>query len=143
MVLLFLLLPLLAACTRDAPKPQKLNVYCSVQLEWCELIAKTYAERTGVTLNMTRKSAGEALAQVTAERMNPRADIWFGGTGDAHVQAALALLTEPYRSSRLDELHASGKPPIVPDVIVAAERRRRCEAFQLGNRLALPTFDAL
>jgi iron(III) transport system substrate-binding protein len=80
-------------------------VYCSVQLEWCELVVKTYQEQTGVHVAMTRKSVGETLAQVTAERRNPRGDVWFGGTGDAHVQAAELGLTEPYRSPRLDELH--------------------------------------
>ena len=102
---LLLLAGTLTGCTRDGPKPQKLTVYCSVQLEWCELVVKTYAAATGVQVSMTRKSAGETLAQVTAERHNPRGDVWFGGTGDAHVQAAEARLTEPYRSPRLSELH--------------------------------------
>src|SRR5262245_7234557 len=92
----------LSACTRDGPKPQKLTVYGSVQLEWCELAVKTFSAKTGISVSMTRKSAGETLAQVTAERRNPRGDVWFGGTGDAHVQAAEALLTEPYRSPLLD-----------------------------------------
>ncbi len=86
-------------------------MYCSVQLEWCELIVKTFAAETGINVSMTRKSAGETLAQVTAERHNPRGDVWFGGTGDAHVQAAEALLTEPYRSPRVDELHEWAKDP--------------------------------
>lgn len=107
------LVPLLlvAACTRPGPKPQALTVYCSVQLEWCELIVKTYSAATGVQVSMTRKSAGETLAQVTAERRNPRGDVWFGGTGDAHLQAAEALFTEPYRSPRLPELHAWAVDP--------------------------------
>ncbi|MBL8955636.1 MAG: ABC transporter substrate-binding protein [Myxococcaceae bacterium] len=102
---------LLLACTRGTPKPQKLTVYCSVQLEWCEAIAKSFQQTTGITVSMTRKSAGETLAQVTAERRNPRGDVWFGGTGDAHLQAAEALLTEPYPSPRLNELHAWAVDP--------------------------------
>jgi iron(III) transport system substrate-binding protein len=101
-LLLFLLL---LACTRTEPPAQKLTVYCSVQLEWCELVVKTYEAKTGVHIAMTRKSAGETLAQVTAERKNPRGDVWFGGTGDAHLQAAEMGLLEPYRSARVDELH--------------------------------------
>ncbi len=92
---------LAVGCTRSEPAPQKLTVYCSVQLEWCELAVKTFEEKTGIHVSMTRKSAGETLAQITAERKNPRGDVWFGGTGDAHVQAAEMKLTEPYASPRL------------------------------------------
>jgi iron(III) transport system substrate-binding protein len=102
---------LLFACTREGPAPRKLTVYCSVQLEWCELIVKTYSQQMGVKVAMTRKSAGETLAQVTAERKNPRGDVWFGGTGDAHVQAAESLLTEPYVTPRSSELHDWAKDP--------------------------------
>ncbi|MBK7857287.1 MAG: ABC transporter substrate-binding protein [Archangiaceae bacterium] len=98
-------------CVREGAPPRKLTVYCSVQLEWCELLVKTYAAQTGVTVAMTRKSAGETLAQVTAERRNPRGDVWFGGTGDGHVQAAEALLTEPYVSPRVSELHDWARDP--------------------------------
>lgn len=104
-------LVLASACTREGPPPKKLTIYCSVQLEWCELLVKTYSARTGVNVSMTRKSAGETLAQVTAERRNPRGDVWFGGTGDAHVQAAEALLTEPYDSPLKSELHDWAKDP--------------------------------
>ena len=36
---------------------------------------------------------GEALAQLNAEKANPKTDIWFGGTGDPHLQAAEQGLT--------------------------------------------------
>ena len=92
-------------CTGEKPHKRKLTLYCSVTLEWCELIARRWEAKSGVQVAMTRKSAGETLAQVTAERHNPRGDVWFGGTGDAHLQAAEAQLSEPYRSPRVDELH--------------------------------------
>lgn len=96
---------LVAGCAERAQKREKLTVYCSATLEWCELISKRFQESTGIQVAMTRKSAGESLAQITAERRNPRGDVWFGGTGDAHLQAAEMQLTEPYRSPRVDELH--------------------------------------
>ena len=37
---------------------------------------------------MTRQSAGELYARLRAEKDNPRGDIWYGGTGDPHLQAA-------------------------------------------------------
>lgn len=54
---------------------------------------------------MIRKSSGEAFAQLKAERKSPKADVWWGGTGDGHLQAAESKLTESYKSPRADELH--------------------------------------
>ena len=36
---------------------------------------------------------------------NPKADVWFGGTGDPHLQAAEEGLTEAYKSPKLAQLH--------------------------------------
>lgn len=94
----------LSGCEGKGVKRERLTVYCSATLEWCELVTRTWQQKSGVQVSMTRKSAGETLAQVTAERRNPRGDVWFGGTGDAHLQAAEAQLTEPYRSPRVDGL---------------------------------------
>src|SRR6266404_1161577 len=54
---------------------------------------------------MTRKSSGEFYAQVQAEAANPRGDIWWGGTGDPHMQAAEEGLTVEYQSPNLAGLH--------------------------------------
>jgi ABC-type Fe3+ transport system substrate-binding protein len=53
---------------------------------------------------MTRKSSGETFAQVKAEATNPKGDVWWGGTGDPHLQAAEEDLTEAYESP-MRELH--------------------------------------
>src|SRR3990167_5491221 len=54
---------------------------------------------------MTRKSWGETYAQVRAEAANPKGDVWWGGTGDPHLQAAEEGLTEVYKSLLLKDLH--------------------------------------
>jgi len=59
---------------------------------------------TGIKVAMTRKSAGETYAQIKAEAANPRGDIWWGGTGDPHQQAAEEGLTLEYKSPMLDQL---------------------------------------
>src|SRR5712692_3773907 len=82
-----------------------LNVYCSVQIEWCQAIATEFQRHAGVKVAVTQKGSGETLAQVTAEAANPRGDVWFGGTGDPHLQAAEQNLTLPYKSPNLDKLH--------------------------------------
>ena len=83
-----------------------LTVLCSVQQEWCTAVAATFQKETGIRVAITQKGSGEGMAQVAAERANPKLDIWFGGTGDPHLQAAEQDLTQPYKSPRLGELHA-------------------------------------
>jgi iron(III) transport system substrate-binding protein len=85
---------------------QQVNVICSVQAEWCSMIATVYARTTGVKLNLSMKGSGEALAQLMAERDNPKTDVWLGGTGDPHLQAAELGLTLEYKSPSLPQLHA-------------------------------------
>jgi iron(III) transport system substrate-binding protein len=53
---------------------------------------------------MVRKSSGEVLAQLIAERANPKTDVWFGGTGDPHLQAAEQDLTLPYAAADAPKL---------------------------------------
>ena len=82
-----------------------LNVYCSVQAEWCQAIATEFQRQTGIKVAVTQKGSGETLAQITAEAANPKGDVWFGGTGDPHLQAAEQNLTAPYKSPGIDGLH--------------------------------------
>jgi iron(III) transport system substrate-binding protein len=82
-----------------------LNVYCSVQVEWCEAVATEFQKATGVNVNMSQKGSGEVLAQIMAEAENPKGDVWFGGTGDPHLIAAGSELTEIYESPNLPNLH--------------------------------------
>ena len=83
----------------------KLTLYCSAQEDWCQLMARSFEDATGIDVNMTRKSSGETFAQVKAESSNPKGDVWWGGTGDPHLQAAEEGLTEVYMSPMRDQLH--------------------------------------
>src|ERR671922_2768261 len=82
-----------------------LVLYCAPQEEWCRAMVTAFERKTGVKVAMTRKSSGEIYAQVKAEASNPRGDIWWGGTGDPHLQAAEEGLTIDYRSANLALLH--------------------------------------
>jgi iron(III) transport system substrate-binding protein len=93
------------AGTVQAQDGSQINVICSVQAVWCNAIQTAYAQATGVKVNMSLKGSGEALAQLIAERANPKTDVWFGGTGDPHLQAAEQNLTLEYRSPALAQLH--------------------------------------
>ena len=93
-----------ALSVSDAAAQGSINVLCSVQQEWCTAVASTFQKDTGIRVAITQKGSGEALAQVMAEKANPKLDVWFGGTGDPHLQAAEQDLTQPYKSSHLSEL---------------------------------------
>jgi iron(III) transport system substrate-binding protein len=81
-----------------------LTLYCSADEVWCQQIARGFEDETGITVDMTRKSSGETYAQVRAEASNPKGDVWWGGTGDPHLQAAEEGLTEEYISPMRGEL---------------------------------------
>jgi iron(III) transport system substrate-binding protein len=67
-------------------------------------MANTYQKETGVQVDMTRMSAGEIFARIRAEKDNPHGDIWWGGIGDPHLQAADEGLTDSYQSPMLPKL---------------------------------------
>lgn len=98
-----------AACTAlwagtGRASAETLTLYCSVQEEWCQAMVNAFTAETGVDVAMTRKSSGETFAQIQAESGNPKGDVWWGGTGDPHLQAAEEGLTEEYKSPHLAEL---------------------------------------
>ena len=95
----------LMAMSTAAQAAGKLTLYCSPQEEWCQLMVTEFTKATGIEVAMTRKSSGETYAQILAERDNPKGDVWWGGTGDPHLQAAEEGLTETYDSPMLAELH--------------------------------------
>src|SRR5919112_1700344 len=99
------LVPALALATPLTAAAQgELVLYCTVQEEWCRPMVAAFEKATGIKVLMTRKSSGEFYAQLKAEASNPRGDVWWGGTGDPHLQAAEEGLTEAYKSPKMSEL---------------------------------------
>ncbi len=96
---------LTALSTGTASAAAKLTLYCSPQIEWCKLMVEAFEKETGIKVAMTRKSSGETFAQIKAEARNPKGDVWWGGTGDPHLQAAEEGLTYEYKSPLFDQLH--------------------------------------
>jgi len=100
------LLPLLL-CSLLSGTPafaRSLVVYCSHDPDACELAARTFQRETGIETAIIRKATGEFYAQIRAERANPRADVWYGGTIDPFLQAAAEGLFVAYRSPRVADL---------------------------------------
>ncbi len=89
----------------SAAQADKLTLYCSTEEDWCQVMARGFEDATGIDVNMTRKSSGETFAQIKAESANPKGDVWWGGTGDPHLQAAEEGLSAAYVSPMRSELH--------------------------------------
>ena len=83
-----------------------LNILCSTEADWCESKAREFSVQTGIKVNLARKATGEAFAQLKAEAANPKADVWYGGTHDPHLQAANEGLLQPYLSANMKDQFA-------------------------------------
>lgn len=83
---------------------QRVNVVCSYQENWCKATQSAFAKFSGINVQLTLKSTSEALNQIIAEKNNPKNDVWIGGTGDPHLQAAELGLTMSYKSPALAKL---------------------------------------
>ena len=96
---------LLGAVAAPALAQGKLTLYCSSDEAWCQQAKREFEKKTGISVDLTRKSSGETYAQIKAESSNPKGDIWWGGTGDPHLQAAEEGLTDAYVSPSRNQLH--------------------------------------
>lgn len=92
------------ALLTSAASAAELNLICSADVVICETLTTAFEAGHDIDLNMVRLSSGEAYAKIRAEGRNPQTDIWWGGTGDPHLQAAQDGLTAEYKSPMLDQL---------------------------------------
>jgi len=97
---------ILSACAGAAAAQGQVNVICSVQADWCHAAQEAFTKATGIRVSMVLMGTGEGLAQLTAEKANPKTDVWFGGTGDPHLLAAQESLTAVYKSPTLPQLYS-------------------------------------
>ena len=81
----------------------QLNILCSTDADWCESKAREFSVQTGVKVSLSRKATGEVFAQLKAESANPKADLWYGGTHDPHLQAASEGLLQPHISANMKD----------------------------------------
>jgi iron(III) transport system substrate-binding protein len=82
-----------------------LNLYCSSpNTAWCQGMAVGFEKATGTKVAVIQKATGEMLAQIKAERANPRGDVWWAGPADSYLQAAEEGLLEAYRSPNVAQL---------------------------------------
>jgi hypothetical protein len=63
------------AVTGGTHTQRQVNIICSVPITWCEALIAQFQKDTGIKVGMTEKGSGEAMAQVAAEKANPKYDL--------------------------------------------------------------------
>ncbi|QGM81076.1 ABC transporter substrate-binding protein [Otariodibacter oris] len=97
-ILAGLLLSSATLFSNSAQAEGRLTVYCTVQTVVCEDMTKQFAEANNVETQFVHGGTGTILGRIKAEKNNPQADIWYGGTLEPHLQAGELGLLEKYRS---------------------------------------------
>jgi iron(III) transport system substrate-binding protein len=92
----------------------RLNVLCGVDEAWCLGMKQAVRERLHIDATVTRRSTGEILDQVRSERTDPKTDVWWGGTGDAQLQAASEGLLQTYQPPEKAAALSPALPPMLP-----------------------------
>lgn len=82
----------------------RLTVYCTVQNEVCENLTQKFAKQYQVETQFIQGGTGTIFGKIKAEKDNPQADIWVGGTIEPHFQAGELGLLESYRSPKQAEI---------------------------------------
>lgn len=77
---------------------EKLTIYCSMQNAVCETLTKAFSTKYNVETQFIHGGTGTIFGRIKAEKANPFADVWLGGTIEPHFQAGELGLLEHYRS---------------------------------------------
>ena len=101
----------LATLTGAAQAKGRLVVYCSATNEMCETETKEFGEKYDVKTSFIRNGSGSTLAKVDAEKKNPQADVWYGGTLDPQSQAGEMGLLQAYKSPNLEQIMEKFRDP--------------------------------
>lgn len=89
----------------------RLVVYCSAANELCEQEIQAFGQKYDVKVSFVRNGSGSTLAKIEAEKNNPQADVWYGGTLDPHSQASEMGLLQPYQSPNLAQIEEKFRDP--------------------------------
>ena len=79
-------------------KGKKLVMYVSFHEDTAKELSDAFKKKTGADVSFIRLPTGEALARIQAEKDSPKADVWLGGTADAHAKAASDGLLSAYKA---------------------------------------------
>lgn len=89
----------------------RLTVYCSATNAMCENAVKEFGKAHDVKTSFIRNGSGSTFAKIEAEKGNPQADVWYGGTFDPQSQAGELGLLEAYQSPNLAQIEERFRDP--------------------------------
>lgn len=97
---------------KDAPKTEGVvNVYSIMPEAYASIIFDEFTKDTGIKVNFTRMSAGDALARLTAEKDNPQVDALWGGPSDTYDAGVAKGLFQVYVPKEADKIPANYRSP--------------------------------
>src|SRR6266536_323329 len=85
---------------------QEVTVLCNFEVDWCEALKTAYEKTTGQKAVFIRRTDGESLAQIRAEKGNPRADVVHAAESASAKALAAEGLPEPARRAEVDGFRA-------------------------------------
>lgn len=97
--------------TTTAQAKGRLVVYCSATNAMCESEVQAFSKKYDVKTSFIRNGSGSTFAKIEAEKNNPQADVWYGGTFDPQSQAGELGLLEAYQSPNLKEIDEKFRDP--------------------------------
>ena len=101
-----------AQSAKDAPKTEGVvNVYSIMPEAYASTIFDEFTKDTGIKVNFTRMSAGDALARLTAEKDNPQVDALWGGPSDTYDAGVAKGLFQVYVPKEADMIPANYRSP--------------------------------
>ncbi|XKM14153.1 ABC transporter substrate-binding protein [Orbaceae bacterium ac157xtp] len=110
-ITLLIMTGIVAMSSSIANAKGRLVIYCSGTNALCEEEAKAFGEKYSVKTSLIRNGSGSTLAKIEAEKKNPQADVWYGGTLDPHSQAGEMGLLQPYKSPNLEQIIPEFRDP--------------------------------
>lgn len=112
-VLLVMSAVILSGCSNSGnDEPGKLVVYAALNEDDVVKLQEKFKEETGIEIEYLRLSgAGEASTRIQAEKDNPQADIFVGGSIEFYEPLAQEGLLEKYTSPNASEIDSRFNDP--------------------------------
>ena len=87
-----------------ANNSKEVTIYMGVVEQSAKVVAEEFEKDTGIHVNFVRMSGGETLSRIRAEKDNPQADVWYGGSADSFIMAKKEGLLEAYKSPNAEKI---------------------------------------
>ena len=84
---------------------QEVTVLCNYEVDWCEAMKAAYEKTTGQKAVFIRRTDGESLAQIRAEKSNPRADVYHAAESASAKAAGRRRAAGGLQVAEVAELH--------------------------------------